>query len=328
MSLLTPRNLSCVCIAFFVSACEAPLELSDVNSALAKATYRSDLFQAVAFQQGTAIAVGGMGAIVRSDDAGANWQRATLPGKPFLVDATVCPDGHFYTIEKTDGIWSLQTDGSWSRKTLPEMTEPQAVTCDSSNVLWVTGGFSSIFHSNDAGDSWESWSLDEDLYLTTIQFTDDRHGVVTGEFGTVLVSADSGSSWERAENLPGDFYPQSAYFSDRTSGWVVGLNGTIWATEDNAQSWRQITTGFNIPLYGVTGTGDTLVAVGENTTILFHRPGDSSWNLLESAMQTRTYLRAVTAVDDHQFVTAGGGGALFTINVPEQVATEVTGDNS
>ena len=109
-----------------------------------------------------------MGAIVRSVDGGGNWERSTLADKPFLVDITVCPDGRFYTIEKTDGIWALQVDGSWTKQALPEMTEPQAVTCDKSNVIWVTGGFSTIIHSSDMGASWETWSLDEEIYLTTI----------------------------------------------------------------------------------------------------------------------------------------------------------------
>ena len=104
------------------------------------------------------------------------------------------------------------------RQALPEMTEPQAMTCDSANVIWVTGGFSTIVHSADAGASWETWSLDEDLYLTTIQFLDQQHGVVSGEFGTVLLSADGGVTWNRASDLPDSFYPQSAYFTSPAKG--------------------------------------------------------------------------------------------------------------
>jgi len=163
-----------------LAGCEAPLDLAGVNSQLSQPTQRADLFQAAARHQDTVIVVGGMGTIVQSLDGGGNWQRTTLPGKPFLVDVTVCPDGGFHAIDKTDGIWSIQPDGIWTRQALPEMTEPQAMTCDASGVIWVTGGFSMILHSADAGASWETWSLDEDLYLTTIQFIDQQHGIVTG----------------------------------------------------------------------------------------------------------------------------------------------------
>ena len=301
----------------FLASCEAQLDLSGVNTQRSLATHRSDLFQAVAHHQDTVITVGGMGAIVQSTDDGGNWTRTTLQGKPFLIDITVCPDGGFHAIEKTDGLWSIQADGSWVRQVLPEMTEPQAMTCDSDNVIWVTGGFSTIIHSGDEGASWESWTIDEDLYLTTIQFVDDTRGIVTGEFGTVLLTADSGVSWERADDLPDSFYPQGTYFSSPETGWVVGLNGTIWATDSGGQSWQQAASGINIPLYGITGSGNTLMAVGENTTIIYRGPDNSSWTLLEGAVKSRTYLRGIIGMDDNRFIVTGGGGTLFTVTVPK-----------
>ena len=315
-SRLVPACLHFIVLATILAGCEAPLDLSGVNSQLSQPTQRADLFQAAARRRDTVIAVGGMGTIVQSLDGGANWQRTTLPGKPFLVDVTVCPDGSFHAIDKTDGIWSIQPDGNWARQSLPEMTEPQAMTCDAANVIWVTGGFSTIVHSDNAGASWQTWSLDEDLYLTTIQFVDRRHGIVSGEFGTVLLTEDGGVTWNRVDDLPDSFYPQSAFFTSPATGWVVGLNGTIWKTDSGGQSWQRMESGINTPLYGITGFGNTLVAVGDNATILYHRVGDESWTPLSDATKSRTYLRGVAGLGDGQFITAGGGGALFTVMIP------------
>ena len=317
-SRFVPACLHFIVLATILAACEAPLDLSGVNSQLSQATQRSDLFQAAARHRDTVFAVGGMGTIVQSLDGGANWRRTTLPGKPFLVDVTVCPDGGFHSIDKMDGIWSIQPDGNWVRQSLPEMTEPQAMTCDAANVIWVTGGFSTIVHSDNAGASWETWSLDEDLYLTTIQFVDRQHGMVSGEFGTVLLTADGGATWNRADDLPDSFYPQSAYFTSPATGWVVGLNGTIWKTDSSGQSWQPMPSGINTPLYGITGFGNTLVAVGDNATILYHRVGDESWVTLNDATKSRTYLRGIAGLGDGQFLAAGGGGALFTITIPNR----------
>ena len=311
-------------LGMILTGCEAKLDLSGVNAQLSQTTQRADLFQAAARHQDTVIVVGGMGAIVQSPDGGSNWQRTTLPEKPFLVDVAVCPDGNFHAIDKTDGIWSLLPDGAWNRQALPEMTEPQAMACDSSNVIWVIGGFSTILHSGDAGASWESWSLDEDLYLTTIQFIDRQHGMVTGEFGTVLFTADGGDTWDRAVDLPDSFYPQSTYFSNPTTGWVVGLSGTIWKTENGGQSWQHMQNGINAPLYGISGFGNTLVAVGDNATILYNKVGDASWTPLKGATQSRSYLRGVIGLGDNQFITAGGGGALISITIPDGGAPEST----
>jgi photosystem II stability/assembly factor-like uncharacterized protein len=309
-------HLCLVCLGANLAGCEAALDLSGVNSQLALTTQRADLFQAAAEHRGDVVVVGGMGTVVQSTDGGSNWQRTTLPDKPFLVDVVACPDGRFFAIDKTDGIWSFRPGEEWVHQALPEMTEPQAITCDASNVIWVTGGFSTIYHSNDSGASWESWSLDEDLYLTTIQFLDRQHGVVTGEFGTVLLTADGGLNWDRADDLPDSFYPQSTFFSDPANGWVVGLNGTIWKTDSGGQSWQSMPNGFKTPLYGITGQGDTLVAVGDNATILYLNAGDASWTQLKGATQSRTYLRGIAGLGDGQFVAAGGG-TLFTVTIPD-----------
>lgn len=304
-------------LAALLVGCEAQLDLSGVEAESARPTHRADLLQAVARHAENVVVVGGLGTVVQSTDRGDNWQRTTLPDKPFLVDVAVCPDGRFHAVEKTDGLWSLQADGSWSRHELPEMTEPQALSCDAASTLWVIGGFSTILHSVDGGANWETWSLEEDLYLTTIQFLDREHGVVTGEFGTVLLTADGGSTWERASDLPDSFYPQAAWFNSPTSGWVVGLNGTIWATADGAQSWQSMQSRSPAPLYGIAGAGDSLLAVGENGTVLRHRIGDASWAPLEGVSQARGYLRGVAGLGDGRFMVAGGGGALFAVTVPD-----------
>jgi len=301
-----------------LSGCEAPLDLSGVAAEKAKPTHRSDLFQAIARFGDQVVVVGGMGTVVQSADGGKQWHSTTLDGKPYLVDVTACPGGGFYAIDKTDGLWSLESDGRWKHQALPEGTEPQALACNSDGVLWVVGGFSTIVHSNDAGGTWESWSLEDDLYLTTIQFPDKEHGFATGEFGTVLVTQDGGATWERGTDLPDSFYPQGAYFSDALTGWVVGLSGTIWKTSDAAQTWENIPSSSTTPLYGIRGAGDTLVAVGDNTTIMVSRRADGTWAPLGQTKKSRTYLRGVAGLDRNHFVVAGGGGSLFSVTIPDK----------
>jgi hypothetical protein len=82
--------------------------------------------------------------------------------------------------------------------------------------------------------------------------------------------------------------------------------------------------GINSPLYGITGFGNTLVAVGDNATIVYHKLGDASWTQLNGATQSRTYLRGITGLGDDQFITAGGGGALISITIPDGGAPEST----
>jgi len=186
--------------------------------------------------------------------------------------------------------------------------------CDFSGTLWVVGGFSTIISSRDAGANWDSFSLDDDIYLTTIQFVDNQHGFVTGEFGTVLTTGDGGTSWQEGQYLPNRFYPQAASFIDAVTGWVVGLNGTIWSTRDGARSWQRENTGSTAPLYGVATVGTAIVVVGDNATVLYRRATDTSWQRLDEDAGKRTYLRAVASLGEGQFVAAGG--SLFTGSLP------------
>lgn len=312
-SLIARGAIIGLCLA--LAGCKARLDLSGVEAQTAKPVQRFDLFQAAARFQGSVVVAGAMGVVVHSADGGKTWQRTVLPGKPFLVDVVACPDGSFHAVEKTDGLWNREASGEWTRQELPEMTEPQAMTCDRANTLWVTGGFSSILHTADAGANWETWSLEEDLFLTTIQFVDEQHGFATGEFGTVLGTSDGGLTWERAADLPDSFYPQSAWFSDPSTGWAVGLDGIIWKTGDAAVTWQLVPSGINSPLYGIAASGDTLLAVGDNTTILHAGADSEAWQRLDAAEASHSWLRAVTALGGNEFVVAGGGN-LFTVTVP------------
>ena len=298
-----------------IAGCQARLDLSGVQMQQSRPVQRADLLQAAAEHAGTIVTVGAMGVILTSEDGGNSWQRTIVAGNPFFLDVSDCPTGAFYSIDTVGVLWSRQSDNSWSSAPLPQGDEPQALTCDPTGKLWVVGGFATIMSSVDSGNSWDTFSLDEDIYLTTVQFVDAVHGFVTGEFGIVLYTNDGGSSWQRARELPDSFYAQAAHFTDRNTGWVVGLNGTNWYTNDAAQSWQKESNGNDAPLYGIDAIGDVLVAVGDNATVLYRTAGDPTWSKLDIAVGTRMYLRAIVGLGDRKFV-AGGGGVLFTGILP------------
>ena len=171
-------------------------------------------------------------------------------------------------------------------------------------------GFSTILSSADGGGSWNEFSLGDDAQLTSVQFLADGTAYITGEFGMVLKSSDAGASWDRITDLPGEFYPQAAHFVDAKRGWAVGLNGAILHTTDGGESWQSQNSGVKMPLYGVTGAGETLYAVGENGFVLRYAAG--SWQELPRENNILSYLRAVSA-DGDSLLVAGGNGVLFTL---------------
>jgi len=305
------KALPLVTVILSLTACEAPLNLSGVELELAKPVHRYDQFQAVARKGAQQVVVGSAGAVLISNDEGQTWQRQELPGRPSLIDVSLCPDGRYVTLDTLRQIWiSDQNATNWQARPVETGEAVMALTCDPENRLWVVGSFSTILSSEDEGESWNEDSYGEDAQLTSIQFTDADTAYITGEFGMVLKSVDAGASWERVADLPGEFYPQAARFLDSDRGWVVGLNGAILHTPDGGESWQNQESGVNIPLYGITAAGETLFAVGENGIVLQYKAG--SWATLPHKDNVLSYLRASSA-GDRSLTVAGGNGVLFVL---------------
>jgi len=312
LRVLQARKL-CFLLVFSLglSACEAPLNLSGVEQELAKHVHRYDQFQAVARNGQQLVVVGSAGAVLVSDDDGQNWQRQELPGRPSLIDVALCADDRYAALDTLRQVWISDAGAtSWQPHAIDTEEAVMALTCDPENRLWVVGSFSTILSSEDDGESWNEDSLGEDAQLTAVQFVDADTAYITGEFGMVLKSTDAGASWERASDLPGEFYPQAAHFVDADRGWVVGLNGAIMHTADGGESWQIQDSGVNLPLYGISGTGETLFAVGENGIVLQYEAG--SWKTVPHENNILSYLRASSA-GNASLTVAGGNGVLLTL---------------
>ena len=298
-------------IAIFLSGCEAPLNLAGVEQELATPIHRYDQFQAAARSDKLMVVVGEAGTVLVSGDSGQTWQRQELPGRPALIDLALCADDRFVALDTTRRVWlSADNATDWQARPIETMEAVMALTCDQQNRIWVVAGFSTILSSADGGVSWNEESFDEDAQLTSVQFLDENIAYITGEFGMVLKTSDAGANWERIADIPGEFYPQAAHFVDTERGWAVGLNGAILHTSDGGESWQSQDSGVNIPLYGITGVGETLYAVGENGFVLRYAAG--TWQALPHENNILSYLRATSAGHDNLLV-AGGNGVLFTL---------------
>jgi photosystem II stability/assembly factor-like uncharacterized protein len=298
-------------IAVCLLACEAPLNLSGVDLELAKSIRRYDQFQASARNDQQMVVVGDAGTVLVSGDNGQNWQRQELPERPALIDVALCADGRYVALDTMRRVWlSDRSATNWQARPIETMEAVMALTCDGQNQIWVVAGFTTILSSADDGGSWNENSFDEDAQLTSVQFIDDSVAFITGEFGMVLKTSNGGASWDRAADLPGEFYPQAAHFIDAERGWAVGLNGAILHTSDGAESWQSQDSGVNFPLYGITGVGETLYAVGENGIVLRYRAG--TWQALPHENNILSYLRAASANRDSLLV-AGGNGVIYIL---------------
>ena len=167
--------------------------------------------------------------------------------------------------------------------------------------------------SADKGDSWNINSLDEDLFLTAVQFLDADTGFAVGEFGSVYKTTDGGGYWEYQEPLPNEFYPQDAYFADAERGWVVGLSGAVMHTADGGKNWALQPSDTEAPLYSIAAVAGDLYAVGGYGTLM--RLEGEHWKRVEHGKPVRFYLRAIEQAAPGQLLIAGGFGALHSVDL-------------
>lgn len=292
-----------------LAGCEAKLRLEAVEAARAEPIRRSDQFQAAVGDERHLVVVGAHGVVVSSADGGATWQRQDLAGWPSLLDIARCPDGSFVALAYERELWTAPADaGAWTRIPLASKETPQAITCDPQGRWWIVGSFSSIQSSSDHGKSWNTQTLDEDLFLTSIQFVSAEHAFATGEFGTVLRSTDGGASWERLPSLPEEFYPEDAWFADEQRGWVVGLQGGIYATTDGGTTWSRQVSDTLAPLYALGNVAGVPHAVGGEGVVL--RLEQSQWRRVAYENPVHGFLRVILAARTDHMLIAGGSGAL------------------
>lgn len=119
------------------------------------------------------------------------------------IDLT--PDGHGWMVG--DGGLVLATKSAGASWTEPP-GEPPAALRDCFDVravsghgddVWIAGApGSSVWHSADAGASWQSHAIGDPAPLYAIDFSSDTHGCAVGAFGRIVTTDDGGRTWTAA----------------------------------------------------------------------------------------------------------------------------------
>lgn len=320
MTTMWRRSLDCLamlCMGLALLACSssAPLTTNDEQS---KSVRRSDTFQAAVSRGELLVAGSNAGAMVVSVDTGKTWIRNELPQPSSIIDMTACPDGELVALDFYRKVWIGDATGKqWAPRRITSPITPLAMTCDRSGRLWVVGSNTTILSSADRGSTWKSFTLGEDAILRTVQFVDDRHGVISGEFGTLLTTQDGGASWQQQPKIPNDFYPYAAHFADPQNGWLAGLAGTMLHTSDGGKTWAQQENRSGASLYALLGHGSDLYGLGDGGRIAVLR--DRLWVAHENLIAASAFLSAGALINTGALFVVGAGGALKVLDLSGKV---------
>ena len=156
---------------------------------------------------------------------------------------------------------------------------------------WVVGGFGTISHSEDGGETWAPQVSKTTENLYDVDFVDSQRGWAVGRSGTILHTDDGGKSWDAQtsgvdkhlfavdfadaqhgvavgdwglilttgdggrtwenHSLPDDIILNDVSMADASRGWIAGELGTVLHTEDGGRTWTPQAVGVDKTLFGV-----------------------------------------------------------------------------
>ena len=199
---------------------------------------RVDYWRVYFINPDTGLAVGDMGAIIKTTNGGQHW----------------------YTIENNFSV-SLKALGSYSGRNI---------------IAGGDGGL--IIKSTDLGETWSIVQSNTTENLWNVQFITENTGWLVGNNATTLKATDGGDTWTIMNLPLPDVTYYDVSFLDSTFGYISANGGNILRTLDGGASWDATHIGDNYGLFTVKAvTRQKAVALGFAGKQVNTTDGGNTW---------------------------------------------------
>jgi photosystem II stability/assembly factor-like uncharacterized protein len=283
------------------------------------------------------LAVGDAGLVLESIDAGESWTKITPFTDNALLDIS-CSNGVSLIVGQEGKIYRRTVDGFTTvegSKTVEGFTAVTSSTKErllsvsdvsDSGLAIAVGGFGAIVRSTDAGQSWQSITMDwptltNDFFephLYDVHVSDAGIMTVVGEFELIIQSLDQGDTWQTVHLGEASLFGLS--LNANGIGFAVGQNGKIITTADGGRVWREAVTSSAGILLNVwsSGSGDVLISGIRNT--LQSSDNGLSWNRIDQGVLSSGWYQGLSIIDGgnsqgKSALLAGHGGNLIKLEL-------------
>ena len=279
-----------------------------------------------------------------------------VSGTSALIQAVSVVDSAVVWASGHDATWLRTTDGgrNWIAGVMPGDSAPEFrdVHARNASEAWLLaagpGARSRIYHTGDAGQSWElQWTNDEpEGFYDCFDFWDEQRGLVYGDAVAgalrILLTEDGGRSWHRVadEKLPDALPGEGGFAASGTCvvtapggyAWIAAGNterARVFQTTDYGQSWSAseapVLAGDGAGLTSVSmadalvGTafgGSLLVSDTHTDDLARTTDGGRSWTRLPHLMMLGPVYGGthVPGTDGRALVAVGPGGADISMD--------------
>ena len=288
----------------------------------------NELFDVCAISDSVVVAVGELGAVIKTMDFGGTWdvqQYAGYTNVALLAVDFFGPENG-WCVGK-NGVILASDDGgeTWVRQNSPVPYHLYDIQFIDGENGWIVGRWGKVLQTQNGGESWEEKESGSLRALKAIQFVSNKVGYIAGSGGTVLRTTDGGENWQNL-NTPFDVNLKSVSFVSDSVGMVAGDGGALFRTKDMGETWSQISYGVETDLYSVLMISDSITWIlgydtvfdsnGEmqlNPLTMKTVDGGQSW--LNASNEDMPILNAVSFGASETIWCVGEGGAIFSAKV-------------
>jgi photosystem II stability/assembly factor-like uncharacterized protein len=143
-------------------------------------------------------------------------------------------------------------------------------------AVWLACDGGLVLSSQDEGASWQERLRNPQWRFRSIEFLDQRRGLLAGDEGLLLVTRNGGNGWTQIDTGTSQHLTDIALFGENV--WVAGYGGVMLHSGDGGESWQQQRTFAGASLGCVSFLDERSGwAVGWSGTILRTTDGGNTW---------------------------------------------------
>lgn len=199
------------------------------------------------FDDGTAIAAGEFGTVMKSTDNGISWSTTHLitGDNISFFEVAFIGDTGWLVGENGTILKTMDKGDTWFPLNSATDNDLEAVFFLDNNNGWIGGESGTVLKTTDGGSSWTDQSVSSTLDVSSIQFLSPDNGFVglknsfysSTTSDQLFITTDGGVNWTLSTfSSDGDIY--DIHFENETNGWLSTYGG-IFYTDNAGETWTE-----------------------------------------------------------------------------------------